>query len=71
MKRSYDLTPLAEMFREDIAPEELAGELYETLWDYVCWKLSGDSGECGSNEVSSAVYSLRRLWEVLGKVKAV
>lgn len=71
MKKSYDLTPLAEMFREEIAPEELAGALYETLWDYVCWKLSGDSGECGSIEVSSAVYLLRRLWEVLGKVKAV
>lgn len=71
MKRSYDLTPLAEMFSEEITPDELAGVLYETLWDYVCWKLSGDSGERGSNELSSAVYSLRLLWEELGKVKPV
>lgn len=71
MKKSYDLTPLAEMFREDITPEELAGVLYEILWDYVDWRLSGASGEVGCQEISSGVYALRRLWEVLGKVKAV
>lgn len=71
MKTSYDLTPLSEMFREEITPDELAGVLYETLWEYVEWKLSGDCGECGCHEVSSGVYSLRRLWEELGKVKPV
>lgn len=33
-KKQYDLTPINELFKECITPEELCGELIELVFDY-------------------------------------
>lgn len=68
MKRSYDLTPLAEMFSEDITPEELAATLEEVLWRYVGLLLCGADGSVPCQEDANQVYELRMLKEALAAV---
>lgn len=60
-KKQYDLTPINELFKDCITPEELCGELIELVFDYAQY-VDEDNTDLFKNNMST-IYILYRALE--------
>lgn len=63
-KKQYDLTPINEMFKDCITPEELCGELIKLIFDYAQYVDEG-----GTELFKSNMSTLYVLYNALQDVK--